>query len=69
MLEFRDINANEFEKFNKYRSMDPTNASEGAFATMFIWNRYYNLQIAENGEFLFLRFNIKNSSFILFSYR
>jgi len=62
MLEFRDINANDFEKFNKYRVSDVTNASEGAFATMFIWNRYYNLQIAENGEFLFLRFNIKNKA-------
>ena len=60
MLEFRSINANDFEKFNKYRLSDKTNASEGAFVTMFIWNSYYNLEIAENGEFLFLRFNIKN---------
>jgi len=60
MLEFRSINANDFEKFNKYRISDETKASEGAFATMFIWNRYYNLEVAENGEFLFLRFNIKN---------
>ncbi len=62
MLEFRSINANDFEKFNKYRMLDKTNASEGAFATMFIWNRYYNLEVAENGEFLFLRFNIKNKA-------
>lgn len=62
MLEFRSINADDFEKFNKYRFLDKTNASEGAFATMFIWNRYYNLEVAENGEFLFLRFNIKNKA-------
>ena len=62
MLEFRSINANDFEKFNKYRTLDKTNASEGAFVTMFIWNRYYNLEIAENGEYLFLRFNIKNKA-------
>jgi len=62
MLEFRSINANDFEKFNKYRALDKTNASEGAFVTMFIWNRYYNLEVAENGEYLFLRFNIKGKA-------
>lgn len=59
MLEFKPISANDFERYNKYRALDATNASEGVFSTLFIWNRYYNLEIAENGEFLFIRFNIK----------
>lgn len=60
MLDFKCVNAEDFERYNKYRALDPTNASEGAFATMFIWNRYYNMEFADNGEFLFIRFNIKN---------
>lgn len=59
MLEFKCISANDFERYNKYRALDVTNASEGVFATMFIWNKYYNLELAENGEFLFIRFNIR----------
>ena len=59
MLEFKCVSANDFERYNKYRALDITNASEGVFSTLFIWNRYYNLEIAENGEFLFIRFNIK----------
>ncbi len=59
MLEFKHISATDFERYNKYRKNDMTNASEGVFMTMFIWNEYYNLSVAENGEFLFLRFDIK----------
>ncbi len=59
MLEFTRISPCDFERYNKYRAQDPTNASEGVFMTMFIWNEYYNLSLAENGEFLFIRFDIK----------
>ena len=59
MLDFKCVNAKDFERYNKYRALDKTNASEGAFASMFIWNRYYNMEFADNGEFLFIRFNIK----------
>lgn len=62
MLEFKSISASDFERYNKYRSQDSTNASEGVFMTMFIWNNYYNLELAENGEFLFIRFNIKGKA-------
>ena len=62
MLEFRCISANDFERYNKYRAVDMTNASEGVFATIFIWNRYYNLEVAENGEFFFMKFNIKGKT-------
>lgn len=59
MLEFKKVSAKDFEKYNRYRALDKTDASEGVFATMFIWDKYYNMEIAENGEFLFIRFNIK----------
>ena len=62
MLEFTRISANDFERYNKYRIKDKTNASEGVFMTMFIWNEYYNLSLAENGEFLFIRFDIKGKA-------
>lgn len=60
MLEFKCIDADDYEKYNEYRKKDKTAASEGVFATMFIWSNYYNLETAENGEFFFIRFNIKN---------
>lgn len=59
MTEFKSICAADKERFDFYRKKDVTQASEGVFATMYIWNDYYNLKIAENGEFLFLRFEIK----------
>lgn len=59
MLEFKCICADDYERYNKYRALDVTYASEGVFATMFIWDKYYNLEVAENGEFFFIRFNIK----------
>ena len=59
MLEFKRISACDFERYNKYRAQDETNASEGVFMTMFIWDKYYNLSLADNGEFLFIRFDIK----------
>ncbi len=62
MLEFKSISKDDFERYNKYRLKDKTNASEGVFMTMFIWNEYYNLSLAENGEFLFIRFDIKGKS-------
>ena len=62
MLEFKRISACDFERYNKYRQMDMTNASEGVFMTMFIWDEYYKLSIAENGEFLFIRFDIKGKN-------
>lgn len=58
MLKFRSICADDKELFDRFRSSDITDASEGAFATVFIWDDYYHLKIAENGEFLFLRFEV-----------
>jgi len=60
MLEFKPIVSQDYERYNKYRAFDKTDASEGVFATLYIWDAYYNLEVAENGEFLFFRFNVKN---------
>lgn len=62
MLEFKGITIADKKRFDYYRQYDPTDGSEGVFATMFIWNEYYNLELAENGEFLFIRFNIKGKN-------
>ncbi len=59
MLEFKRVGTIDFERYNKYRIKDNTIASEGVFMTMFIWNEYYNLSLAENGDFLFIRFDIR----------
>lgn len=59
MLEFKKISIEDKKIFDKYRSVDKTNCSESSFATLFIWNEYYNLETAENGEFFFIRFNKK----------
>lgn len=62
MLEFKSISKDDFERYNNYRIKDATDASEGVFMTMFIWDEYYNLSLAENGEFLFIRFDIKGKT-------
>ncbi len=59
MLEFKKISIEDKPIFDKYIALDQTNNSEGAFATLFIWDAYYNMEIADNGEFLFIRFNRK----------
>lgn len=59
MLEFSSISPKDYERYYKYRDKDPSAASESSFTTVFIWNNYYNLECSENGEFFFLRFNIK----------
>ncbi len=59
MLEFKKISIEDKKIFDKYRSVDKTNYSESSFTTLFIWNEYYNLETAENGEFFFMRFNKK----------
>lgn len=66
MLNFRSIRAEDKPLYDSYRRRDVTDASEGAFATVFIWDDYYHLKIADNGEFLFLRFEIdgKNPSYL-----
>ncbi len=59
MLEFSPISPGDYERYYKYRNIDPSNASEASFTTVYIWNNYYSLECSENGEFFFLRFNIK----------
>ncbi len=59
MLEFRDIRPDDKTLFDRYSQRD-TIASEGAFATMYIWNDYYNLKVADDGEFMYLQFNVRD---------
>lgn len=59
MLEFRDIKAEDKLIFDRYRQPGSI-ASEAVFATMFIWNDYYNLKVAEDGKFFYFQFNVKN---------
>ena len=60
MLQFSKISKKDIERYNKYRQKAPSNASEASFATLFIWNGYYDLECSANGEFFFLRFSVKN---------
>ena len=62
MLEFSKISPKDIVRYNKYRKKDPSNASEASFTTLFIWDGYYSLECSENGEFFFLRFNIKGKA-------
>ena len=62
MLEFKSISINDKGAYDSFRMLDPTNGSEGVFATMFIWNEYYHLKTAQDDEFFYIRFNIKGKS-------
>lgn len=56
MLEFKKIEIGDKPVYDSYRKKDPTRASEGAFATLFIWNAYYNLETAHDEEFFYIKF-------------
>ncbi len=58
MLEFRDITVGDKELFDRRRT--PGVASETSFATLFIWDDYYRGKIADDGEFLYYRFNVRD---------
>ncbi len=58
MLEFRDITIGDKELFDSRRT--PGHASETSFATLFIWDDYYRGRIADDGEFLYYQFNVKD---------
>lgn len=59
MLEFRDIKAEDKLIFDRYRPTDAIE-SEAVFTTMFIWNGYYRLKVAEYGGFFYIQFNVKD---------
>ena len=59
MLEFRDITIDDKKIFDKYRTEGGI-ASESSFTTLFIWNDYYNAKVADDGEFLYYQFNVKD---------
>ncbi len=59
MLNFRDIKAEDKFIYDGYRQSAAI-ASESAFATLFIWNGYYNLRVAEENGFFYFQFNVKD---------
>ncbi|MGN1098518.1 MAG: DUF2156 domain-containing protein [Clostridia bacterium] len=59
MLNFREITAQDKFIFDKYKQNDNI-ASEASFATLFIWNDYYNAKVADDGEFFYFQFNVKD---------
>lgn len=59
MLQFKDISPSDKILFDKFRNRN-SDASEAVFATMFIWNDYYNLKVACDEEFFYIQFNIEN---------
>lgn len=58
MLNFRDITIGDKGAFDKYKT--DTTASEGSFATLFIWDDYYRARVADDGEFFYYQFNVKD---------
>lgn len=62
MLDFKSISIKDKSAYDRFRLLDPTNGSEGVFATMFIWNEYYHLETAQDDEFFYIRFNIKGKA-------
>lgn len=59
MLLFRKISIEDKALFDKYIKNCVNNNSESSFTTLFIWDAYYNMEIAEDDEFLYIRFNKK----------
>lgn len=64
MLSFRKANPDDKGLFDKYNS--PSRYSESSFATLYMWDKYYNLHLAEEGGFLFLRFTFEGGNQYLF---
>ena len=58
MLKFRNISVDDKKLFDKYKS--ETTASEGSFATLFIWDDYYRARVADDGEFFYYQFNVRD---------
>lgn len=59
MLKFREITAEDKIIFDRYKQTDNI-ASEASFTTLFIWNDYYNAKVADDGEFFYFQFNVKD---------
>lgn len=61
MLDFHDLTLADKAAFDRCRAKTVIHGSEGAFATFFIWNSYYNLRVAEQDGFFFFRFHVRGS--------
>ncbi len=57
MLNFRNITVKDKAIFDRCKSV--TNASEGSFTTLYIWDDYYRAKVAEDGDFFYYQFNVR----------
>lgn len=61
MINFRRATAGDKEIFDEYRERK-VRYSENSFVTLYLWDKYYNIHIAEDEERLFLRFTINGKN-------
>ncbi|MBQ8002354.1 MAG: DUF2156 domain-containing protein [Clostridia bacterium] len=62
---FRKVVPKDKELFDKYKSKT-SKYSENSFVTLYLWDKYYNLHLCEEGGFLFIRFTIDGKNQYLF---
>ncbi len=65
MLELRKAVPEDKTVFDRYRSAS-SRYSENSFATLYMWDKYYNLYIAEDAGCLILRFTIDGKNQYMF---
>ena len=64
-MNFRKLVPEDKDLFDKYKDRT-SKYSEASFVTLFLWDKYYNLHIYEEGGFLFIRFTIDGKNQYLF---
>lgn len=62
---FRRVVPLDKELFDKYKSKT-SRYSENSFVTLYLWDKYYNLHLCEEDDFLFIRFTIDGKNQYLF---
>ncbi len=62
---FRKVIAEDKRIFDKYKKSD-SRYSENSFVTLYLWDKYYNLHLCEDGGFLYIRFTIDGKNQYLF---
>jgi hypothetical protein len=65
MLDFKKVEAKDKEVFDKYKDKS-SGYSESSFVTLYLWDKYYNLHFAVDGDNLFVRFTIDGKNQYLF---
>jgi hypothetical protein len=65
MLYFKDFSLFEREKIQKYTFETDFHGCDLAFANLFIWKFYFYTQIAENDDFIFIRYWHNNKLYFM----